>query len=85
VLLVLAATLAILTSCSSYKRPESVASSTKRPVDYQALEGSIENKIVSGSVALDQVRAVLVSVDGETKIAHYRHGLPQRTRPMSGR
>lgn len=73
-LVLLVVTLAILTSCSPYNGPESVPPSTKRPVDYQTLEGSIENKIVSGSVALDQVRAVLVSVDGETKIAHYRHG-----------
>ena len=27
-----------------------------------------------GPASLDNVRAVLVSVDGETKIAHYRHG-----------
>jgi hypothetical protein len=45
----------------------------KRSVDYQALEAAIENRISSGSAALDNVRAVLVSVDGEIKIAHYRH------------
>ena len=26
---------------------------------------------------LDNVRAVLVSVDGETKVAHYRHGFTE--------
>jgi CubicO group peptidase (beta-lactamase class C family) len=38
-----------------------------------ALNAANENKITSGSVALDNVRAVLISVDGETKIVHYRH------------
>ena len=73
-LLVILTTFAILASCSSPKTPQSVPTSDKTPMDYQALEASIENKIASGSVSLDQVRAVLVSVDGETKITHYRHG-----------
>jgi hypothetical protein len=34
----------------------------------------IEKAINSGPTTLDNVRAVLVNVDGESKIAHYRHG-----------
>ena len=44
------------------------------PIDYVALEAEIEKAITSGPVTLDNVRAVLVSVDGESRIAHYRHG-----------
>ena len=44
------------------------------PIDYVALETEIEKAISTGTPVLDNVRAVLVSVDGETKIAHYRHG-----------
>jgi hypothetical protein len=85
VLIVLGVALATLASCSSSKGPETAPMPAKRPVDYQALEAAIENKISSGSVALDNVRAVLVSVDGEIKIAHYRHDFAAETRPMSGR
>src|SRR5918998_6651403 len=49
-------------------------SATAPPPDYGALEAEIEKAITTGPAALDNVRAVLVSVDGETKIAHYRHG-----------
>ncbi len=42
--------------------------------EYAALEAEIEKAISTGPATLDSVRAVLVSVDGETKIAHYRHG-----------
>ncbi len=44
------------------------------PLDYGALEAEIEKAITTGPASLDNVRAVLVSVDGETRIAHYRHG-----------
>ena len=47
---------------------------SKPPTDYAALEAEIEKAITTGPATLDNVRAVLVSVDGETKIAHYRHG-----------
>ena len=47
---------------------------SKPPTDYVALEAEIEKAITTGPATLDNVRAVLVSVDGETKIAHYRHG-----------
>ena len=38
------------------------------------METAIENKISSGSLALSTIDAVLVSVDGEAKVAHYRNG-----------
>jgi CubicO group peptidase (beta-lactamase class C family) len=43
-------------------------------VDYAAIETAIEDKISSGSLALSTIDAVLISVDGETKIARYRNG-----------
>ncbi|HJY46705.1 MAG TPA: serine hydrolase [Propionibacteriaceae bacterium] len=46
-------------------------------IDYVALEAEIEKAITTGPETLDKVRAVLVSVDGETKIAHYRHGFTE--------
>ena len=47
-------------------------------VDYVALEAEIEKAITGGTATLDNVRAVLVNVDGETKIAHYRHGFTEK-------
>jgi CubicO group peptidase (beta-lactamase class C family) len=47
---------------------------SKPGMDYVALEAEIEKAITTGPGTLDKVRAVLVNVDGETKIAHYRHG-----------
>jgi CubicO group peptidase (beta-lactamase class C family) len=44
------------------------------PVDYTAMGAAIETAITSGWVSLDNVRAVLVIVDGKTEVAHYRHG-----------
>jgi CubicO group peptidase (beta-lactamase class C family) len=72
-LIVLVVTLATMASCTSSASPETPPSTAERPVDYRALNAAIENKITSGSVALDNVRAVLISVDGETKIVLYRH------------
>ena len=46
-------------------------------IDYLALEAEIERAITTGPATLDKVRAVLVNVDGETKIAHYRHGFTE--------
>jgi CubicO group peptidase (beta-lactamase class C family) len=67
------------TGCSPSPAPPLVTTSEptpagKPPTDYVALEAEIEKAITSGPATLDNVRAVLVSVDGETKIAHYRHG-----------
>jgi CubicO group peptidase (beta-lactamase class C family) len=47
---------------------------SKPPIDFVALEAEIETAITTGPATLDKVRAVLVNVDGETKIAHYRRG-----------
>ena len=46
----------------------------KSAIDYAALEAEIEKAITAGSATLDNVRAVLINVNGEPKIAHYRHG-----------
>jgi CubicO group peptidase (beta-lactamase class C family) len=72
-LLTLPLLLAVLASCSSPPESRPTPSPTKA-VDYAAMETTIENKISSGSLALSTIDAVLVSVDGETKLAHYRNG-----------
>jgi CubicO group peptidase (beta-lactamase class C family) len=46
-------------------------------IDYVALEAEIEKAITTGPASSDRVRAVLINVDGETKIAHYRHGFTE--------
>jgi CubicO group peptidase (beta-lactamase class C family) len=61
--------------CSpSSGQPPAPASASTPPLNYEALEAEIEKAITTGPATLDNVRAVLVSVDGETKITHYRHG-----------
>ena len=50
---------------------------SKPLIDYVALEAEIEKAITTGPATLDNVRAVLVSVDGETKVTHYRHGFTE--------
>lgn len=69
--LVVALVLSLTVSCSS---GEASPQPTKPSVDYHALQDAVENKITTGSVSLDNVRAVLVSVDGQTRLSHYRHG-----------
>ena len=66
-LLVAIITLVAAVACSPSPAP-------KPPTDYAVLESEIEKAISTGPATLDNVRAVLVSVDGETKVAHYRHG-----------
>jgi CubicO group peptidase (beta-lactamase class C family) len=66
--------LAVLASCSSPAESQLTPSPTKAAVDYAAMETMIENKISSGSLGLSTINAVLVSVNGETKVAHYRNG-----------
>ena len=73
-LLALLMLLAVLASCSSPAQSQLTPSPTKVAVDYAAMETMIENKISSGSLSLSTINAVLVSVDGETKVAHYRNG-----------
>ena len=56
---------------ASTPRPTSKFSpASEPPIDYVALETEIEKAITTGPATLDNVRAVLVSVDGETRIAH---------------
>jgi CubicO group peptidase (beta-lactamase class C family) len=67
--------------CSPAARPplptSEPAPASKPPIDYVALEAKIETAISTGPATLDNVRAVLVNVDGETKIAHYRHSFTE--------
>ncbi len=70
--------LAVAAGCSPSPAPPPLTTSEPTPasepsIDYVALEAEIEKAITTGPATLDNVRAVLVSVDGETKIAHYRH------------
>jgi CubicO group peptidase (beta-lactamase class C family) len=64
---------ALVAGCTqaSTPTPSPVAS---RTVDYAAMKTAIEDKISSGSQDLSVINAVLVSVDGETKLADYRNG-----------
>ena len=65
----------LVMSCSTaVDHPPAPVISSRTPVDYKALQTAIETKIMSGSVGWQTIEAVLVSVDGETKIAHYRNG-----------
>jgi CubicO group peptidase (beta-lactamase class C family) len=58
--------------------PVSLHTPASQPsIDYVTLEAEIEKAITAGPATLDKVRAVLVNVDGETKIAHYRHGFTE--------
>jgi CubicO group peptidase (beta-lactamase class C family) len=73
-LLAMLMVLAVLASCSSPAEPRSAPSPAMAALDYAAMETAIEDKITSGSLSLSTIHAVLVSVDGETKLAHYRSG-----------
>jgi CubicO group peptidase (beta-lactamase class C family) len=46
---------------------------SRPPIDYAALETAVDNAITTGPATLDNMREVLIDVDDETKIAHYRH------------
>ena len=72
-LVVLLLSLAVLGSCSTGRNGVPPPAPAKT-VDYAALKQAIEDEITGGSISLDNVRAVLVSVDGQPKISHYRHG-----------
>ena len=73
-LLALALILAVLVSCSTPAELWRTPRPAEAAADYAAIETAIENKISSGSLALSTIDAVLVSVDGEAKVAHYRNG-----------
>ncbi len=50
------------------------------PPNYRQLGESIAEAIDSGSVALDTIGAVLISVNGQTVLTHYRNGRkPEKT------
>jgi CubicO group peptidase (beta-lactamase class C family) len=72
-LIVIAAVLLTLISCTP-ATPQPTPSPTRTPTDYAALETAIEQAIATGPATLDNVRAVVIDVDGQTKMAHYRHG-----------
>jgi CubicO group peptidase (beta-lactamase class C family) len=74
ILIALSALLSLM-ACTAPPVSESATDRTvAAAVDYAAMETAIEHKISSGSLALSTIDAVLVSVDGETKVAHYRNG-----------
>ena len=57
--------------------------SSASPPNYPQLGESIEKAITSGSVGLDTIGAVLISVDGQTVLTHYRNGRrPDKTLHM---
>ena len=65
----------MVVSCSAPQDDSPAPVTTIRPpVDYQAIEEAIETKIMSGSVGWQTIEAVLVSVEGTTKITYYRNG-----------
>jgi CubicO group peptidase (beta-lactamase class C family) len=64
---------ALVGGCTQPTTPTRLPSPS-RTVDYAAMETAIEHKISSGSLNLSTINAVLVSVGGETKVAHYRKG-----------
>ncbi len=73
--------LVVVVGCSPAAAPPSPSPPTltaTSAIDYPALEAEIEKAVTTGPAALDNVRAVLVSVGGEPKIAHYRHGFTDR-------
>jgi len=65
-----------LTACTVTSDSDPVTDRSPATVapDYVAPENAIETKIKSGSVGWDTVNAVMVSVEGQTVIAHYRNG-----------
>ena len=71
-ILVVAALVGGCTQASTLTR--SPSPSPSHTVDYAAMETGIEDKISSGSLSLSSIDTVLVSVGGETKLAHYRNG-----------
>lgn len=75
-LVLLVAPAAACTPATSPEPPPEPTTS-RALVDDTALEAEIERAIATGPASLDNVRAVLVSVDGETRVAHYRGGFTE--------
>lgn len=74
-LLIASAAILGLMACTAPPASEPMTDRTVTAVvDYAAMQTAIEDKISSGSLTLSTIDAVLVSVDGETKVAHYRNG-----------
>jgi CubicO group peptidase (beta-lactamase class C family) len=75
VLIALSALLGLM-ACTAppMSEPATDRTAASPAVDYAAMERAIEDKISSGSLSLSTMNAVLVSVDGETKVARYRNG-----------
>jgi CubicO group peptidase (beta-lactamase class C family) len=65
-----------LTACTAAPQSDPVTDRSTVTIapDYAALETAIETKIKSGSVGWNTINAVMVSVNGQTVIAHYRNG-----------
>jgi CubicO group peptidase (beta-lactamase class C family) len=76
--LLVALALAVLMSCSSGRTPAPSPTPPQASIDYVELQAAIEDEITTGSLVLDNIRAVLVSVAGETRVSHYRHGFTAR-------
>ncbi len=73
----LAAACCLMAACTAAPVFDPTADSTTIPAgsDYAAMQETIEDRIASGSLNLSTIDAVLISVGGETKVAHYRNGM----------
>lgn len=60
----------LLVSCSSTPSAPAIAKS----VDFQGLQTLLEERIRTGSASLDNIRAVLINVEGRPRVTHLRHG-----------
>jgi CubicO group peptidase (beta-lactamase class C family) len=77
----------VATGCSAVPEvefsPRPTVQGSAPPPNYRQLGESIERAIASGSVGLDTIGAVLISVDGQTVLTHYRNGRrPDKTLHM---
>jgi hypothetical protein len=75
-MIALAAACCLMAACTAAPVSDPIADSTTISAgpDYAAMKETIEDRIASGSLNLSTIDAVLVSVGGGTKIAHYRNG-----------
>src|SRR6187200_2633674 len=76
VMISLAAACCLMAACTAAPVSDPMADSTTIPTgsDYAAMKETIEGRIASGSLNLSTIDAVLISVGGATKVAHYRNG-----------
>jgi CubicO group peptidase (beta-lactamase class C family) len=78
-LFVLGVVLALMfAACSAspvvHQDPGPTSQGPASPPNFRQLGQSIEEAIASGSVALDTIGAVLINVNGQTMLTHYRNG-----------